>query len=145
MSVRRRIPDIPVDYINRLAILGMVYDGSPPIRRVVVVEARSDGLAVTYEGSSTRPVGCNDYFIVELRRLRRLERDVRKKVELALNALADRHMLYVDPGFKKEVFIITLTKDFMYIISRDENGAYQHVITPNCLSYLFIKVAPHGC
>jgi hypothetical protein len=142
MSVKRRIPDTAVGHINRLAILGMVYDSSPPMRRVVVVEAKSDGLVVTHEGGSTRPVGCNDYFIVELRRLKR---DVRKKVELALNALADVHMLYVGPGFKKEVSIITLTKDFVYIISRDENGAYQHVITPNCLSYLFIKIAPHGC
>ena len=141
MAVEKLIPDSTADYINRLVRLGMVYDSSPPMCRVVAVEAKNAGLVVKREDGRTRLAGCNDYFIVELRRL---ERDERKGVEFALNALADVHMLYVGAGFKREVFIVMLAKDVAYIISVDENGADQQQMPLSCL-YLFIKVMPHGC
>ncbi len=143
MSLKKLISDSTVNYINRLARLGMLYDSSPPMSRIVGVSTGSAGLIVTREDGKTRLAGCNDYFIVELRRLKR---DERNEVELALNALADVHMLYVGAGFKREVSIVMfLTNDFAYIISRDEYGAYQRVIPLSCLNYLFIKIAPHGC
>jgi len=135
-----QVEKFPLDmacYINGLARLGMIYDGSPPMRRVVEIETVGDKLSVVYEGRGARLVGCGDYFIVELRRLRR---DERREVERALNALADRHMLYLGAGFRREVFIIELTREVAYVISRDENGAYQQKIPLDCLNYLFIRV-----
>jgi hypothetical protein len=143
MSLKKFIPDSTVDYINRLARLGMLYDSSPPMSRIVGVRTGNVGLIVTRDDGKTRLAGCNDYFIVELRRLKR---DERREVEFALNALADVHMLYVGAGFKREVYIVTfLTKDFAYIISRDEDGAYRQVMSLSCLNYLFVKIVPRGC
>jgi hypothetical protein len=136
------LPGRVADYINRLARLGMVYDSSPPMSRIATVEARSVGLIVTREDGRSRLAGCDDYFIVELRRLRR---DERKEVERALNALADVHMLYVGADLRRDVSIVELTRDTMYIIFRDEDGAYDQLTPLSCLNYLFIKVLPHGC
>jgi hypothetical protein len=142
MSIEELVRYRIADYINRLARLDMIYDGSPPMSRIAAVEARSVGLIVKREDGRSRLAGCDDYFIVELRRLRR---DERKEVEFALNALADVHMLYVGAGFKRDVSIVMLTKDVAYIISRDEYSAYQQALPLSCLNYLFIKVLPHGC
>jgi len=132
-----KLLDRVADYINGLARLGMVYDSSPPMRRVVETETVGDKLRVVYEGGGVRSVGCGDYLIVELRRLRRAEK---REVEHALNALADLRMLYIGAGFKREVYLVELASNVAYVISRDENGAYQQKIPLDCLNYLFIQV-----
>ena len=143
MSVKRCILEYAVEPINDLAELGIVYDGSLPMKRVVVVETNETDpcrLRVIHEDGGSRVTNYDDYFIVELRSLKKNEKE---KAERALNMLADIHMLYIGAGFKKEVFIIRLTKEIAYIISRDDNGAYQERVPLSCLNYLFIKVIPH--
>jgi hypothetical protein len=140
MSVKKCSLDYAVEPINDLAELGIVYDGSPPMKRIVAVETDYCRLRVIHEDGENRLTNHDDYFIVELRSLKK---DEKKKVENALNALADIHMLYIGAGFKREVFIVRLTKDIAYVISRDDNGSYQEQIPLNCLNYLFIKVMPY--
>ena len=139
MSVKKCSLDHAVEPINDLVELGIVYDSSPPMKRIIAVEVNYCRLMVIHENGGNRLTDRDDYLIVKLRSLKK---DEKKKAEGALNVLADMHMLYIGAGFKREVFIVRLTKDIAYVISRDDNGAYQERLPLNCFN-LFIKVVPY--